>query len=653
MMFISRITQLPRRVKSLIMLVADFCLLPTAFWCAIAIRLGKMHFDLPFMRWVFFLPAIIAVPIFIRCGLYRAVVRYIENRALLTIVSAVTLSMAIFAAVITFLQIPGIPRSSLLIYWSLAVIYIVSSRFLVRELLLWQSTRERKRVIIYGAGNAGRQLAVALKAGPSHKPVAFIDDDIQQCGLSVLGLKVYPVTHLVTLIAQLRVQQIFLAIPSASYNRRIEIVNQLEPFKVEVRILPGMADLLTGQVEAAAAREVDVDELLGRPAVPPQKILLEKNITHQSVLVTGAGGSIGSELCRQILSCRPKVLILFERSEFALYKIENALRIHAQKLGITTEIHGVLGSVMIQARVQNVMEAFAVDTVYHAAAYKHVPIVEYNIAEGVINNCFGMLTAAEAAEAAGVKTFVLISTDKAVRPTNIMGASKRMAELILQAMADKSGQKTHFLMVRFGNVLDSSGSVVPLFRQQIAAGGPVTVTHPDITRYFMTIPEAAQLVIQAGAMGQSGEVFVLDMGEPVKIYELAKRMIHLSGYSVKDTLNPNGDIEIQFSGLRPGEKLYEELLIGESVAATAHPRIMQAQEAKLEKAVLDKMLNRLWQACIRNECDVIVAILCQAVQGFQPEEAMQDILWLKRNLVTTSTSGLNLRFPITYQQTLH
>lgn len=651
-MRITQITQLPRRIKSLIMVAADLLLLPLALWCAIALRLGGVNVTLPFAHWVFFLPAVIAIPIFIRCGLYRAVVRYIGDRALLTIVGAVTLSVAIFAAMITFLHIPGIPRSSILIYWGLAVIYITGSRFLVRELLLWQSNCDRKRVIIYGAGNAGRQIAVALKAGSTHKTVAFVDDDAKQVGLSVLGLNVYSASDLPILVGRLRVQKILLAMPSASHNRRIEIVNQLEPLKVAVRVLPGLSDLASGKVEMAAAREVDVDELLGRAAVPPQKGLLEKNTTNKSVLVTGAGGSIGSELCRQILICGPKVLVLFERSEFALYNIERELHKQAKTLGMATEIHGILGSVMIQSRVQSVMEAFGVETVYHAAAYKHVPIVEYNIAEGVMNNSFGTLTMAEAAEAAGVKTFVLISTDKAVRPTNVMGASKRMAELVLQAMADKPGQKTHFSMVRFGNVLGSSGSVVPLFRQQIAAGGPVTVTHAEITRYFMTISEAAQLVIQAGAMGQEGEVFVLDMGDPVKIYELAKRMVHLSGYSVKEASNPDGDIEIQFSGLRPGEKLYEELLIGDNVSGTLHPRIMQAQEAKLEQAALDKILDRLWLTCTRNECASIVAILRDAVQGFQPEEAVHDILWLKRDLITMTTEGLGLRFSMVSKQIL-
>jgi FlaA1/EpsC-like NDP-sugar epimerase len=481
-------------------------------------------------------------------------------------------------------------------------------------------------VLIYGAGSAGRQLATALKTGQEYVPIGFVDDSIELHGLLISGLRVITNRQMVEKIDAGLVDQVLLAIPSAPRSRQIQLVNQLEPLAVEVRILPGMADLISGEVRLTDAREVGVDELLGREPVPPNQELLARNIASKNVMVTGAGGSIGSELCRQIIRNQPTALILYELSEFALYSIEQELSQIVRELGLNVAIHPVLGSVQNGMRLAAIMTRYEVQTVYHAAAYKHVPLVEFNITEGILNNAFGTRSAAAAAIEAGVESFVLISTDKAVRPTNVMGASKRMAELALQAYAQDPTVKTRFSMVRFGNVLGSSGSVVPLFRKQIATGGPVKVTHPEINRFFMTIPEASQLVIQAGAMGGNGEVFVLDMGQPVKIVDLARRMIHLSGHRVKDESNPNGDIAIEFSGLRPGEKLYEELLIGDNVSGTEHPRIMKAHEGCLTLDELEQVTAELAIACSNNDSHKIIEILQQCVSGFKPDQAVRDHL---------------------------
>nr|WP_314898896.1 nucleoside-diphosphate sugar epimerase/dehydratase [uncultured Deefgea sp.] len=619
---------LPRTVKSLIILAADFVLLPLALWAAIALRLDDWRYPIQFSWWVFLLPSIIAAPIFIRFGLYRAVIRYIEDKAVLTIATAVSFAVIAFVAAIQFFQISGIPRGSLVIFWLLATAIIIASRFGARSILrqLAPLSQNRKNVLIYGAGSAGRQLAVALRTGQEFEPVGYVDDSTLQQGLQIGGLKVISNSQMLQWVELKRVDQVLLAIPSAPRSRQIEIVNQLEPLAVEVRILPGMADLVSGEVRLADAREVGVDELLGREPVPPNKELLTRNITNKVVMVTGAGGSIGSELCRQIIRNQPVALVLYELSEFALYSIEQELSQIVREQALTIEIHPVLGSVQNGMRLSAIMARYHVQTVYHAAAYKHVPLVEFNITEGILNNAFGTRSAASAAIEAGVESFVLISTDKAVRPTNIMGASKRMAELALQAYALDDSLKTRFSMVRFGNVLGSSGSVVPLFRKQIAAGGPVKVTHPEINRFFMTIPEASQLVIQAGAMGGNGEVFVLDMGSPVRIVDLARRMIHLSGYTVRDETNLNGDIAIEFSGLRPGEKLYEELLIGDNVSGTEHPRIMKANEGCLSLDELEQAIADLSVACVANDSRAIIGILQRCVSGFKPDHDVRDHL---------------------------
>lgn len=623
-----KISSWPRQSKSLIILGADIFLLPMALWTSIALRLDDWHFQSSHPWWVYFLPSLIAAPIFIRMGLYRAVIRYLDDQAILTITVAVTIAVGLFAGLIAFLNLPIVPRGALLIFWVLAIAYICISRFtaraFLRRIVLPQS--EKNSVLIYGAGSAGRQLLMALQAGEEYQPVAFVDDDLRQQGLTIAGVRVFPPDYLAKLVRDLEVKQVLLAIPSASRNRRIEIVNQLEQLHVDVRAVPGMADLVTGEVRLTDVREVDIAELLGREQVPPNDTLLSTNIIDKVVMVTGAGGSIGSELCRQIVWQRPHRLVLFEQSEFALYSIERELSQLVAVKQLDIEIVPVLGSVQNGLRVYGIMSRYSVQTVYHAAAYKHVPIVEFNMTEGLVNNVFGTRATAEAAISAGVETFVLISTDKAVRPTNVMGASKRMAELVLQAYANQAAMRTRFCMVRFGNVLGSSGSVVPLFRQQIAAGGPVTVTHPDINRYFMSIPEAAQLVIQAGAMGTGGEVFVLDMGRPVKIVDLARRMIHLSGFTVRDETQPEGDIAIEFTGLRPGEKLYEELLIGDDVSGTDHPRIMKADENCISKDELDAELAKIAEATTFNDCDTLREILLRCVSGFKPDTDIRDHL---------------------------
>lgn len=641
-----RITQWPRSTKSAVVLSADAILLPLSFWTAIGLRLDVWSLPQIHAWWVYLLPPATAIPIFIRLGLYRAVVRYMEGRAMLTIGLGVTISVWLLAGLLSLLSQPPVPRGALLIYWLIAILYIGCSRFLARAALrrlLQEDIFPRRGVIIYGAGSAGCQLAGALRTGREYRPVAFVDDNRELQGLVMMGLHVYSPKELPRVISRFNVRQVLLALPSASRSRRLEIINGLESLRVEVRAIPGMANLVNGEVDVADIREIDIDELLGRETVPPSEQLLSANIRGKSVMVSGAGGSIGSELCRQILLQKPKSLILYEISEFALYSIEQELSQMARRHRLDVPILPALGSVRDGERVREVMTRYQVQTVYHAAAYKHVPLVELNVVEGVLNNTFGTWETAKAAIASGVETFVLISTDKAVRPTNVMGASKRFAELVLQGLAHSKTSCTRFCMVRFGNVLGSSGSVVPLFRRQIDVGGPVTVTHPDIIRYFMTIPEAAQLVISAGALGGNGEVFVLDMGQPVKIVDLARRMVHLSGFSVRDAQNPDGDIEISFSGLRPGEKLYEELLIGGDVLSTVHPKIMMANEHLLPLPELEAALGRLRSACERGDHQTILNVLRQCVSGFRPDSEIRDLLFTTPSAATAAATATELR----------
>ena len=600
-----RFISLSRRTKAAILIFADIIFALVAFWGAFSLRLGVFYVPKGDMWYLFAIAPVLAVPIFVRLGLYRAIIRYMEMRALWTIIQACTLYALVFALIIYQSGIKGVPRTATPLNWLNMVVLVASSRFFVRWWLgeiyisLSDATRferrEKKNVVIYGAGSAGVQLAAALDHGREFKPVAFIDDDTLLHRRKVNGLRIYPLSSLSYLIDHHKIDYVLLALPSATRSKKSEIIRLLEPYAVHVMSMPGLSDIAQGKVKVDSLQEVDIADLLGRDAVPPDLSLLSANISGKVVMVTGAGGSIGSELCRQIMQLQPKSLVLFELSEFALYSIEKELLQINAKQGIENEIEiiSVLGSVTNLDRVEKVCHSFSVQTIYHSAAYKHVPMVEKNPGEAIWNNVFGTFKTAKAAISAEVETFVLISTDKAVRPTNTMGATKRFAELILQGLSlDAHQHKTRFTMVRFGNVLDSSGSVVPLFREQIAQGGPVTVTDERVIRYFMTIPEAAQLVIQAGAMGQGGDVFVLDMGDPIRILDLAKRMIHLSGLEIKDEDHPDGEIEVSFIGLRPGEKLYEELLLGENVSATDHKRIMRAQEQVISWAELQTLLKK-------------------------------------------------------------
>jgi len=628
---------LPRRTKQSLLLLSDIIAILFALWAALALRLETLAPPIAPLIPLMLLSPLIAVPVFIRLGLYRAIVRYIGLHALATIVQAVIIYTALLIAAIYLLALTGLPRSLPLIHGVLTLLLIGASRTLPRHWLLTATQQARHRqgnhrrpVVIYGAGSAGVQLASALAHTRELAPVAFVDDDPALRHSRIGTLRVYGPDDLLALIERHAVTEVLLAMPSTSRTRRNEIIACLDALPVKVRTLPGVAELAEGKVQTADLREVDIEDLLGRDPVPPDPGLLGPTLTGKVVMVTGAGGSIGSELCRQIAALAPRALILFEHSEFALYALEQELRhrhsVHSDPSAMP--LIPLLGSVTDPARIEQAIQAFGVQTLFHAAAYKHVPMVEHNPLQGIANNILGTWRTAQAALRQGVETFVLISTDKAVRPTNTMGATKRFAEMILQTLHAQHPEGTHFTMVRFGNVLGSSGSVVPLFRSQIRRGGPVTVTDPRITRYFMTIPEAAQLVIQAGGMGsigQGGDVFVLDMGEPVRILDLARRMIHLSGLTEKTPDNPEGDIEIVFSGLRPGEKLYEELLIGNNVSPTTHPRILRASEKTLDREELEDMLRQLQKACETGDSLLGRELLLKAVGEFSPQCGNQDM----------------------------
>jgi FlaA1/EpsC-like NDP-sugar epimerase len=503
----------------------------------------------------------------------------------------------------------------------------VAGRFIARGYFIhMMGPLEGPRVAIYGAGDAGIQLASALRLVPDYAPVAFIDDSRDLQGATIAGIRVYSSKNLEELIAKHSIKEILVAMPSLTRSQQKTILNRLEPLKVRTRVTPPVGSLLSGQLRLQDVRDIEIEDLLGRDPVTPDMALLGSCITGKTVMVTGAGGSIGSELCRQIIRLKPARMLLLESSEFGLYAIEQELQGMRQSLMLEAELLPFLGSVLDQQKCTRILQTFGVDTIYHAAAYKHVPLVEHNPIEGIRNNVFGTLAIARAAADARVGRFVLISTDKAVRPTNVMGCTKRMAELILQAFA-REQKHTRFCMVRFGNVLGSSGSVVPLFHSQIMAGGPITVTHPEITRYFMTISEAAQLVLQAGGMSEGGDVFVLDMGEPVRIMDLAKRMVHLSGLEVRTDATPDGTIEIRQIGLRPGEKLYEELLIGANAQGTGHPLIMRAQEAEIPWPDLLSALERLNEACVRFDYEAVRELLLDVVSEYAPQCGIEDFIW--------------------------
>jgi len=645
MIALQNLATLSRFNKQLILLLIDSIALVAVIFASFSMRLGLWYWPDADLLWVIFGAPVVAIPIFVRFGLYRAMIRFIGFKALWAIVQAVTLYALLWGVIGFMAAVDGIPRSVVLINWLLAVIVIGGSRmigrWLLAEVAMSENAAECSNVVIYGAGSAGRQLSIALTQSTEHNPVAFIDDKSEIHRQTINGLEVISQDDLERLIEQKNVTEVLLAIPALSSARRNEIIGFLEPYPVLVRSLPSVAELAQGKVKIADLREISIKDLLGRDSVAVNKELLGLNIADKVVMVTGAGGSIGAELCRQILFLKPQVLILFERSEFALYTIDKEL----SNIGMPyVEILPMLGSVNNSQRLSHIMQRFAVQTIYHAAAYKHVPMVEFNNTEGVRNNIFGTLNCAQVAIDNGVETFVLISTDKAVRPTNTMGATKRLAEMILQALTLRQNTSQHnpqdgaetspvgqssirFSMVRFGNVLDSSGSVVPLFKEQIKAGGPITVTDVEILRYFMTIPEAVELVIQAGTMGEGGEVFVLDMGEPVRILDLAKKMIRLSGLEVKDEFNPDGDIEIEFTGLRPGEKLYEELLIGDNVSETDNPMIMRAEEEMLAWDDLKLIIDQLSEAIDDCDQDRLRQLLIKAVPGFKPQCEITDVLY--------------------------
>ncbi|AIL60625.1 polysaccharide biosynthesis protein [Pseudomonas alkylphenolica] len=651
---------MPRRQKRMLQVFVDIVLVWMALWMAFVVRLGIEDLINPLKehQWLFISAPIVAVPLFIRFGMYRAVMRYFGNDALIVIAKAVSLSALILAVVVYWSSNhqPVVPRSIIFNYWWLSLVLIGGLRLAMRQYFLgdWFSAAQHvpfasrddglNKVAIYGAGAAGNQLVAALRMGRVMRPVAFVDDDPEIVGRVISGLQVFNPKSIQRMVELTGAQEILLAIPSATRSRRREILADLESYPLHVRSVPAVMDLASGRVQVDDIQEVDIADILGRDAVPAQSELLAHCIAGQTVLVTGAGGSIGSELCRQIIALEPKALLLFEHSEFNLYSIFSELEQRIGRDFLSVQLLPILGSVRDSEKLLGVMTAWQVNTVYHAAAYKHVPMVEHNIAEGLLNNVVGTLYTAQAALRAQVANFVLISTDKAVRPTNIMGCTKRLAELVLQALSqermpvlfDDEEQKpisnsTRFTMVRFGNVLGSSGSVIPLFHKQIKAGGPLTVTHPKITRYFMTIPEAAQLVIQAGSMGQGGDVFVLDMGEPVRIAELAEKMIHLSGFSVRSEKNPHGDIEIKFSGLRPGEKLYEELLIGDNVVATEHSMIMRASEDFIQWDSFKDKLSQLLLSIQEDDFVRIRQLLCEMVIGYSPEGEIVDWIYRARN----------------------
>lgn len=624
-----RVAEMSRAKKRLIMVVSDLIALPVALWSAYALRFADWwpeRYLEPFW-WLFLVIPPVGVYIFARLGLYRAVVRFIGPQALWAVVKGVLLLAVLMWALAYFAQLQGFPRSIPINFALVAIVYVGGTRFLVRSYYQWliKHYTEKEAVAIYGAGGAGAQLALALSNSREFYVAAFLDDDAALWGSTIKGVKVYAPETFHEVADQLGIKRVLLALPSATKQQRKRALDKLADAPVHVLTVPSMPEIVSGEASVDQLREVELEDLLGRDPVPPSEELINASLNDKVVMVTGAGGSIGSELCRQIIRGSPRALVLYEINEYSLYALDQELEALKRELGECFPIYPLLGNVCDPRRVSAVISRYGVQSLYHAAAYKHVPIVENNVLEGIRNNVQGTRVVAESAARLGVERCILVSTDKAVRPTNVMGASKRMAELILQDLA-RDASATVFSMVRFGNVLGSSGSVVPLFRQQIAEGGPVTVTHPEITRFFMTIPEAALLVIQAGSMAQGGDVFVLDMGDPVKIVDLARRMIQLSGLEVQDEANPDGDIPIAFSGLRPGEKLYEELLIGDAVIGTAHPKILRAEEEVLPRERLHALLDELERAEDEMDSHRACETLRSGIRGFKHSSAICDLL---------------------------
>lgn len=620
----NRLLTLDRFYKQIITLSFDIVILIFSLWLAFFLQSDDfISKHIITNWWLIIVVPIIAIPLFIKTGLYRSVLQYTGVKVITTSFQSITITCII----VTFIHYYGrgyfleinhvLPRSIIIMFWFISNTFIITSRFLLKGMIYSWDTRvnKRKQTIIYGAGNAGIQLVESLTKSIDYAPVAFIDDNKQKQGTIINYIQIFPFENLEKVIKKFDVKLILLAIPSASASKRVEILKKLSKFPLEVKVLPSVDNIVNGEVTIDSIKHVQVEDILGRDAVVPKESLLKKNIKGKNILITGAGGSIGSELCRQILNLGPKKIVLFENSEFNLYSIHQELSQNRKR----SEIIPKLATVTNSHQINKVISENQINTIFHAAAYKHVPMVEMNISEGVYNNVVGTYNVAKSAIENKVENMLLISTDKAVRPTNVMGASKRFSELILQAFSDENSS-TCFSMVRFGNVLDSTGSVVPLFREQIKKGGPVTVTHRNITRYFMSIPEAVQLVLQAGAMAKGGDVFVLDMGDPIKILDLAYRMIHLSGLKPIDTENPSGDIKIKFTGLRPGEKLYEELLIGDDVIQSEHPRIMQAREEKLTLDIIEKKVLEISNFRENQDDLAIKHILLKNVNGYHSQE---------------------------------
>ena len=613
----------PRSVKRSVVLIVDVLSALLATWAAYSLRLETLHWPQGDEWWIYLSGPVIAIPVFVRLGLYRAIFRYTGLDALVTTGLAVLIYAAIHLAVLQWYMWPVFPLTLGILQPILFLLLVAISRAVARFWLAGVSfgrPLNQSRLLIYGAGTVGVQTSTALAIAGDVKLLGFIDEDTSKIGQTINGVRVFGPSEVAAVVKKLGITDVLLAIPSANRVRRNQIIQSLRALHVHTRTLPSLSGLVSGRVTVQDFRELDIDDLLGREVVRPQSDMFASRLVNQCVMVTGAAGSIGSELCRQILKEAPRQLLLLEHSEFGLYTLHRELQDWCSAQGSTVELVPLLASVVNRHRLDWICTTYRPHTVYHAAAYKHVPMVECNPSEGMFNNVFGTLNMAQAAAAAGVASFVLVSTDKAVRPTNLMGASKRMAELVLQALASEaSPASTCFSMVRFGNVLGSSGSVVPLFRDQLARGGPLTITHPEVTRYFMTIPEAAQLVLQASAMARGGEVFVLEMGASVKIIDLARQLVELSGLQVRDAQQPDGDIEFEFIGLRPGEKLYEELLIGDNPAPTSHPRIMKAHEDFMTWPELQTQLMQLQQAAHNEDLQAIKAVLLTCVHGFHEQ----------------------------------
>jgi len=631
---------MPPLMKRFLVVCVDMVLIPLSLWLALSLRYGEWFVDfnkvlLPVFALIFF-----SIPVFVKLGLYRAVIRYFGLKAMSQIVNAAVFSGGVMFMILLVTPNHGLPRSIFIIYALVLMMLLIGSRWWARRILggPW-SENEGIPVAIYGAGESGKELASILLHGLRYKPVLYLDDAAELQGREIDGIRVLDPTsdELEAIVEQNGIQEIFISIASASKRQIREILERLEPLPCHIRKVPSLDKVLSGESQLDQLQEIQIEDLLGRDVVAPRQNLLGKNITGKTVLVTGAGGSIGAELCRQIIRQVPDRILILDISEFSLYRIDQELRKLSEVLSNEVELVTLLGSVNDRLRLEDIFNSYEIDSVYHAAAYKHVPLVEHNVIEGVRNNMLGTYAVAEISAKSGVENFLLISTDKAVRPTNVMGASKRMAEMVLQAF-QKRYPDTTYSMVRFGNVLGSSGSVVPLFRRQIEEGGPVTVTHPEITRYFMTIPEAVQLVIQAGAMAEGGDVFVLDMGESVRIVDLARKMVRLSGLEVKDEENPAGDIEIVFTGLRPGEKLYEELLIGDNVQGTDHPMIMKAEETYIEWGRLSEILAKMDGAISSGDPEVLRDLLLKSLEGYKPQGDIADWLWLAKQQKPNETS---------------